>query len=42
MEEIDHYYKIALKSKRLQEDGNNVPEVLRENVEKLKNTMPVI
>ena len=42
MEEIESYYKVALKSKRLQEDGNNVPEVLKEKVEKLKNTMPVI
>ena len=42
MEEIDYYHKVALKSKRLQEDGNNVPEVLKETVEKWKNTMPVI
>ena len=37
MEEIESYYKLALKSKQLQEDENKVPESLKEKVEKLIN-----
>jgi dynein heavy chain len=40
--EVDHYYRIAQRSRVLEEDGNFVPQVLRAKVEALKDTMPVV
>ena len=40
--EVDQYYRIALRSRALEEQQNFVPQVLKERVEKLKNTMPAV
>ena len=40
--EVDMYYKIAKKSKDLEEQNNYVPQVLKAKVETLKDTMPVV
>jgi dynein heavy chain len=40
--EVDNYFKIAMRSRVLEEQGNFVPEVLRGKVEALKNTMPAV
>ena len=42
VKEVDNYYRIAMKSRALEEQGNFVPEILRNKVEELKNTMPVV
>ena len=40
--EVDGYYRISQKSRRLEDQGNFVPEILQSKVEELKNTMPVV
>ena len=40
--DVDNYYRIAMRSRALEEQGNFVPEILRNKVEELKNTMPVV
>ena len=40
--EVENYYRIAIRSRALEEQGNFVPEILRNKVEELKNTMPVV
>ena len=40
--EVDMYYRIAKKSKILEEQGNYIPQILKAKVETLKDTMPVV
>lgn len=40
--DVERYYKIAQRSKALEENGNFVSEVLRSRVDSLRNTMPVV
>jgi dynein heavy chain len=40
--DVERYYKIAQRSKALEENGNFVSEVLRTKVDSLRNTMPVV
>jgi dynein heavy chain len=40
--EVDRCYRVAQRSKALEEQGNYVPEVLKAKVDSLKDTMPVV
>lgn len=40
--DVDNYYRIAMRSRILEDQGNYVPDLLRSRVEELKNTMPVV
>lgn len=40
--QVDRYFKVASRSRVLEEQGNMVPEELMKKVSKLKNTMPVV